>query len=563
MKFRWVVWFCSLLCVGPPAQTANPEKATGLTVTGRVLQDPGGQPLRKVDVQLRSHELIKTGPQEDASESYSASTDAEGKFQIDNVKPGRYEATLERVGFVQSGKLGRFGKRLELKSSDDARDLILKMEAAAVITGRITDDDGDPLPSVNVQVSRTTRRGWDTHDNGWANTNDLGEYRIGGMRPGNYLVTATSPGRSRPAVAKDNNPSKVEQSYVTTYYPGTIDKTQAVRIELHPGDEAPASFLLLTSPTYTVRGTTEKPSGAKFVEIMLRSPASADMRQLPLVDGAFEFRGLLPGSYTAYLVTFDPSALTEVQQNRTPQAQVVRLSPDVEITNANLEGLHLVAQSLGQVRGRFRMDKGQKIDWTQLAVVLNPTDGAANFTSGNLGGGLSFAQVKSDGSFDLKTVAAGSYRLAITSSSSNLQDYFTKSVNLDAHDVADSGFTVSGGTSVLDVVISANGATVEGIVVDGKGHPVAGASVVGAPDGDARKRFDLFGQGSSDASGHFTLRGLNPGEYTVIAWEDPEENSRDPETVKLYEARGEKVQLEEGARKSVVVKVIPEDDSTP
>ena len=559
MHYRLTLLLCVLLSCWCAAQTSSPDKPVGFTVQGRVLQDPGGQPLRKVDIQLNPRDAQK-------GEQYSATTDAEGKFKLENVLPGRYGVILERLGFVQPGRRSRFGTPLELKSGDDGKDVVLRMQAAGVITGKIVDSDGDPVPNVTVQAARAgSRTARDTHDAGYGSTNDLGEYRIAGLRPGGYLITATPLEHLRPK-PKAKDPSAVEVSYVRTYYPGTTDKSQAVPLDLHPGDETPVSLTLLSSPTFVIRGTVAKPPGARVAQMMLRTGDNREMQpnQSPQgEDGAFEFRGLLPGSYSAYLITVDISTLQNEQRN-VPQMQVVRLGQNLEITNANLEGLHLVPDAAGQIRGQFHLEKGKKIDWTQLAVVLTPNDSSSSELSiESLQAGLTVARVKSDGSFEMKTVPAGTYRLAITSNSSDLRDYFTKAVTLDGRDVADSGFAVSGGTYSLDVVVSAAGATIEGTVVDTNGQPVPGATVVGAPNGESRKRFDLFGQEASDAQGHFTLRGLNPGEYTVMAWEELEDNARDPEFVKLYEDRGEKVQLDEGVKKNVVVKVISATDESP
>ena len=146
--------------------------------------------------------------------------------------------------------------------------------------------------------------------------------------------------------------------------------------------------------------------------------------------------------------------------------------------------------------------------------------------------------------------------------SNNLRDYITKAVNLDGRDVAHSGFVVSPGTS-LDVVISPNGATIEGTVVDSKGKPVAYATVVDVPSAGHRTRSDLYERETTDELGHFSLRGLNPGKYTVLAFDDLQEDVRQPEFLKSYEGRGEDIQLDEGARRSIVLKLIAADVEMP
>ena len=253
------------------------------------------------------------------------------------------------------------------------------------------------------------------------------------------------------------------------------------------------------------------------------------------------------------------SLLAVGQQNRQPQTEIMRLGQPIVVSNANVEGLHLVPETPGHVRGRFRIDKERKMDWSQLSVMLTAED-SSELMAGNLPRGRTMARVQNDGSFDLPKVPAGEYRLAVTSNSNTLADYYTKSVNLEGKDVADSGFSVNGGTYSLDVVVSADGAMIDGRVVDAKGEPVADATVVAAPNGERRKRFDVFGQDKSDAQGHFKLRGLISGESTVLAWQDPDNNVRDPEFLNTWQDRGERVQLDDAARKSVSVKVIAASD---
>jgi len=198
-----------------------------------------------------------------------------------------------------------------------------------------------------------------------------------------------------------------------------------------------------------------------------------------------------------------------------------------------------------------------------LNVVLLPVDeNDFGGTVAGASGGPAMSGVNKDGSFELKNVTGGSYQLLVGAKSNNLRDYITKSVYLDGRDVADSGFLVSAGTS-LDVVISANGATIEGTVVDSKGKPVAHATVLDVPSAEHRKRTDLYQRDTTDELGHFSLRGLNPGKYTVLAFDELQSDVRDPEFLKSYEGRGEHVQLDEGARTSIVVKLIPTDIEGP
>ncbi len=75
------------------------------------------------------------------------------------------------------------------------------------------------------------------------------------------------------------------------------------------------------------------------------------------------------------------------------------------------------------------------------------------------------------------------------------------------------------------------------------------------PDAN-RQRRDLYQQAESDQHGHFKLRGLNPGGYTVMALEDPEEEDfHSPEFLKAHDGAGQTLHVDEGEHKSIVLKV--------
>jgi hypothetical protein len=116
---------------------------------------------------------------------------------------------------------------------------------------------------------------------------------------------------------------------------------------------------------------------------------------------------------------------------------------------------------------------------------------------------------------------------------------------------------------VLDVVVSAKGAGIEGTVVDEESKPVPGAAVVTVPSTGKLARPDAYQFAMSDKSGHFAVRGMNPGGFLVLAFEEMRENYRLPEFAKKYEGKGQKVKLEAGERKTIVLKLITEEREKP
>jgi len=158
-------------------------------------------------------------------------------------------------------------------------------------------------------------------------------------------------------------------------------------------------------------------------------------------------------------------------------------------------------------------------------------------------------------------VPSGTYRLEFWSSSKAFEAYFIKAVSLDGKDVTDSGFGAEGPIS-LDVVVSAQGAAVEGFVLDDTDKPASDVQVVIVPDSTRRSRYDLYQIASTDYRGHFSLR-RRPGEsFRIFALDDDdldEDGITDPEFVRAHESLGQTIQLKEGEHKSVTLKLVPGD----
>src|SRR5438309_6762432 len=134
--------FSALLVVCAQSQPPAPRLSS---IGGTVVIQPGSEPLKKVLVQVVAENQKEGG-------NYTASTDADGHFHVDNVEPGRYRVFFERNGFIAVNNRGQRADLnvLTIRAGQAVDNLLFQMLPTAVISGRVTDEDGDPLSEVRV-----------------------------------------------------------------------------------------------------------------------------------------------------------------------------------------------------------------------------------------------------------------------------------------------------------------------------------------------------------------------------------------------------------------------------
>ncbi len=542
MKFFAAVllWITVAGSAASLAQSAADNAPARTTLSGVVTKEPGSESVKKALIELIAES------QGDGS-NYTALTGPDGGFHIENIAPGRYRLFAERTGYQEVDKHHHRadGRLLTLGVGQEIKDLAIHLQAAAVITGRITDEDGDPMCEAQVAVLRQTfasgRSRWEQV--GAERTNDLGEYRIAALAAGNYFVAVTPPPDFRSLIETSGNSAAAASSpaankpppavYQTTFYPGTRDRGQAQAVQLHAGDEFPMNFSLTPAPSLSIRGTVVNlPQGATAA-IMLQSKDfngmlnGAEMHK----DGSFEVRDISPGSYTI-LATIENAPVPMIARQM------------IDVSSANLEGIRLMPQPGGTIRGRLRVEAPAnpqiKADAGMMFLMLrsadNDDDSGSTF---NVGNGFSpLTQVNADGSFEWKNVPAGNYFVQLSEASAR-PGYFLKSALASGRDISETGITVSGGTLALDLLASPNGASVDGAVMNEKNEPVVDAVLVAVPEPRFRRHPDRFHKVSTDQQGHFRLGSLPPGDYTLLAWEDMEDDAYlNPEFLKKYEGQG-------------------------
>ncbi|MBM3773573.1 MAG: carboxypeptidase regulatory-like domain-containing protein, partial [Acidobacteria bacterium] len=512
-----------------------PEPAT---VEGQAVSGASGEPLKKAHVML-----LTTA--EGGKPPYSAATDAAGKFLITGVDPGHYRLQVQRNGFVYgeygARGPGRQGTVISLEPGGRLKDLLVRLTPQGVIAGRILDEDGDPVEAVSVQALRYqyVRGRRELVPGRSAMTNDLGEYRLHGLAPGQYYIAASTPGFRGRMGGVPSGPRRMaaaEGGYLPTFYPGTVRAASAAPVDIAPGSEIRSlSITLQRARTLRVSGRVVAPPGTLLrgvgVTLLPRDGNwSLQRKGGPVLDekGSFDIGGVAPGSYLL---------AADIWQDR--QRASARLP--IEVADTNLEGLTLALSEGAEVSGRIRVENDAPADFARLRIWLEPAGdwrmmGSAGASSAN-----------SDGTFRLSNIGPDPFHVNV---SGMPEGFYVKSVRVGQEPAPESGVDFSRAGGPLEILLSPASGQIDGAVVNPKQQPVTGATVVLAPE--RREHNRLFKTATTDPRGLFSLRGITPGNYKLFAWEDVEQGAyHDPEFLKPFETAGEKISIQENSRATV------------
>ncbi|HEX6163242.1 MAG TPA: carboxypeptidase-like regulatory domain-containing protein [Vicinamibacterales bacterium] len=544
-----------------PARPLRPGETppTGSAVLkGQVIASGTGAPVRRAQVRAMSMEGRGGGV---------TSTDNEGRWEIKELPAGRYTVTAMKGGFAQGSygqrRPGEPGTPIDLSEGQTAERVNFVLSRGAVIAGRIVDDGGEPVSGTNVSamryafVSGTRRLVPGGSEGGQDRTDDQGYFRLYGLPPGDYYVSATATNNNN-FMAPGMNNTELE-GYAPTYYPGTPNMGEASRISLRAGQEMTgANFALIIARMARIRGRALDSRGEPVVGGMLMlAPADPMMgmnygmnmsNAMVAADGTFQFANIAPGRYNL-----------NVRPRGMPGATSEFAVLPVTVGNDDIDNLIVTTAVGATATGVILTDDGSVPPFRPETVQLFPQqmDPAFNMMGSGppkINQDFTFEMT---GLFDRRLIRGG---VGVGPAAAN-GGWYLKAVIHDGQDVTDTGIDFQPGRAYdgLQVIFTQKTTDLSGLVTDDRGKPVLDASVIVFPASRDKWTYQtrFIRTMRPDTNGRFTIKSMPPADdYLVIAVQNLEPGQfSDPEFLSRAREEAQSFTLNEGETKAVDIKL--------
>jgi hypothetical protein len=494
----------------------NPLTAGTAHIRGRVTAADGGQPLRRVLIRVTA-----------AGQPWNRTTmtDVDGRYDLNDLPAGRYLINVSKSGFVDLsyGQTRPFelGHVFELAANQIAENVDFTLPRAGVITGHVVDEYGEAVPGAQVtplrsQFMQGQRRFIPFTSRG--TTNDIGEFRLVGLSPGQYYVSALLPTSVNASDVSDDG-----SGYAVTYYPGTPSTTEAQPITVGLAETVTGiDVQLLPVRTARISGTAFDAEGRPLLygRVMLMQTVSGAFNATPggpiKPDGTFIVPSVAPGEYVLQ-AAIDPGA---------PGSPPRFARATVNVNGRDLSDVILAPEKPSIVSGHVVFDSASTgtLQLPTLRISASPVQSGVMFVPTGPP-----AQLKEDLSFQLE-VSPGKLTIRPVGMTG---EWVLKSVRLNGADVTDSGIEFRSGQPVdgIEIEITNRPPEVSGAVTNARGDALTHyTALLFTQDRDlwttpARG----FATAQPDKDGRYKTRVLPPGRYYAAAveyvdlgnWRDP------------------------------------------
>ena len=364
------------------ASIQAPAPAVG-ALTGQVLEDGTGAAVAgaQVTVMRAPTERPTAGTMGLAVRPIMATTDREGRFLIADLEPGRYRISAQKAGFALS--LDAPAPPIDL-GPGERRNVAVTLQRGAVIVGRVLDDVGEPLANARVMPMRKLPAGSAGARSPealrpagpGAQSNDLGEFRLFGLPPGEYYVQALP----RPDVGAVATAAPGARTLLPTFFPSTADQAGAESVTLGAGQTSqPLVITMIGSPAFQVSGVVVDESGNPVPNAMVKlSQENAGGGQMFMMQpgsqartdrtGRFSLGGVTPGAYTLLAIAAEVFGTVASRGGTSAQATTMTWSGISGGVSGSIGG-GVTTETSNGVTVQYRDDQG-----TRVAVTVGQAD---------------------------------------------------------------------------------------------------------------------------------------------------------------------------------------------
>ena len=511
---------------------AQTQKEPG-AITGRVKLE--GKPVKGITItaapELSPDRIVEA--MFNSSASMKAVTDSEGVYRLEGIPAGKYRVAPSAPALVSAD--ANSSTEITVSEGATAENVDFALSLGGVITGKITDGEGQPVigerVSLKLMDASQSATGASIVAGMFGNrmyaTDDRGVYRIFGLQPGRYVVSA---GKDSDAMS---NIFSQRAKRVQTFYPGVTEESKAKPIVVTAASEAAGVDIQFSGADkgFVISGRVlDSESKAPIANAMvayskaikdstaddlrITTDTGNDLTGMPggftttNDKGEFRFAFVLPGNYKMEATSIGAFAGSGGSQF---YADPVLF----EVESTNVEKLEIKVHRGAGISGVVVIESADPQDsldrYGQLmlmAMVIDPS--SKSFSSGN-------CIVGPDGTFRLGGLKPGKVTFRTFSMSARKPGILRLERN---------GVEVQGGIEVqpneevlgLRLILAPSNGVIRGRVTIQGGSLPKGAEVVALarpvnndqPDiGDTYRRVDV------SSTGAFLIENLTPGTYEV------------------------------------------------
>jgi hypothetical protein len=503
---------------GAQRDAAKPAAGSGV-IRGSVIAADSEAPIPDAVVSLRDADVEDTvvastvtvvRGQFNASRTRTTRLNAAGRFEFVGLLPGRYRLAVNPGQTAARYLPARYpdpdvepSMPLSVTGNQVIDQVVIPLPRAAAITGRVVNHSGNPIAMAIVMAQEALAGDRLRPAQGFSSalgdrTDDTGSFRIFGLRPGAYIVTAQPIRESYLSVDRDGIISG--GVLPPTYFPGTVSPSDATRIRVRSGDEhGPIEIIVSPTRFLTVRGVLLDPDGqpAANVNVSLQRQTSGlggvtVQGNSSRADGTFEIRDVAAGEQAIAVNRYGP-----------PGAQYAWMPLTV---HDDIEGLTIRLQPGVTIKGQVVFEGAAPNPLPTMYIrSVSGRYGRSGAPSGVMPApDLSFALEHQFGPTLIRVEPPSGWHL--------------KSVLHGGSDVTDVPTEFGEGTDRVQVVLTQRAASLTGAVTTTAGGAIQGSVVVLSDDPALwHERASSTAIVPTTADGKYRVEGLRAGRYLIVA----------------------------------------------